>query len=88
MSASYGIFDLRRRISELVERAAAGEEIVITKRGLPMARIVPMTPPRITSAEERERIIREMREFREGLAARGVKVTQKEIKTWINEGRP
>ena len=34
----------KARFSELVERAAAGEEIVITRRGRPVARLVPLGP--------------------------------------------
>ena len=36
-----GIFDAKNRLSELVERAARGEEIVITRRGEQVARLVP-----------------------------------------------
>ena len=35
------IGDARNNLSQLVERAAAGEEIVIAKAGRPMARLVP-----------------------------------------------
>jgi prevent-host-death family protein len=35
----------KRDLSRLVERAAAGEEIVITKAGKPMARLVPIAKP-------------------------------------------
>ena len=40
-----GIFDAKNRLSELVERAARGEEIVITRRGEPMARLLPPEQP-------------------------------------------
>jgi prevent-host-death family protein len=36
-----GIFEAKNRLSELVERAARGEEIVITRRGEQVARLVP-----------------------------------------------
>ncbi len=35
-----GIFQAKRRLSELVERAGRGEEIVITRRGQPVARLL------------------------------------------------
>lgn len=35
-----GIFEAKNRLSELVERAARGEEIVITRRGEQVARLV------------------------------------------------
>ncbi len=36
-----GIFEAKRRLSELVDRAGRGEEIVITRRGQPVARLLP-----------------------------------------------
>jgi prevent-host-death family protein len=36
----FGVAAVRKRLSELVGRAFAGEEIVITKRGRPVARIL------------------------------------------------
>ena len=40
-----GIFDAKNRLSELVERAARGEEIVITRRGAEVARLMPPRAP-------------------------------------------
>ena len=40
--------DAETDLSNLVERAAAGEEIVIAKAGRPMARLVPYTTRRTT----------------------------------------
>lgn len=40
------LYDAKMRLSELVDRAAAGEEIVIAKRGRPMARLVPLATER------------------------------------------
>ena len=34
------LYDAKIGLSELVERAAAGEEIVITKNGVPLAKLV------------------------------------------------
>ena len=39
-----GITELRANLAEWVRRAADGEEIVITDRGRPVARIVPPDP--------------------------------------------
>ena len=36
-----GMHEAKTRLSSLVERAEAGEEIVITRRGVPAARLVP-----------------------------------------------
>ncbi len=40
-----GIFEAKNRLSELVERAARGEEIVITRRGEQVARLMPPRRP-------------------------------------------
>lgn len=36
------VYEAKTRLSELVERAARGEEIVIAKAGTPRARLVPL----------------------------------------------
>ena len=44
------LYEAKTRLSELVERAAAGEEIVIAKGNTPMARLMPLrvvTPERV-----------------------------------------
>ena len=43
--ATVGIFEAKNRLSELVERAARGEEIVITRRGEQVARLLPPRAP-------------------------------------------
>ena len=42
MSHPINLYDAKTQLSQLVERAAAGEEIVIAKAGRPMARLVPL----------------------------------------------
>lgn len=39
------LYEAKTHLSDLVERAAAGEEIVIAKAGTPMARLVPLPQP-------------------------------------------
>jgi len=38
------LYEAKTNLSQLVERAAAGEEIVIAKAGKPRARLVPLAP--------------------------------------------
>jgi prevent-host-death family protein len=38
------LYEAKTKLSELVERAAAGGEIVIAKAGKPKAKLVPLTP--------------------------------------------
>ena len=42
MSVPINLYDAKTNLSQLVERAAAGEEIIIAKAGRPMARLVPL----------------------------------------------
>jgi prevent-host-death family protein len=39
-----GMHEAKTRLSQLVERAAAGEEIVIARNGTPIVRLVPVAP--------------------------------------------
>jgi prevent-host-death family protein len=38
-----GSFDAKNKLSELLAKAERGEEIVITRRGRPVAKLVPVT---------------------------------------------
>lgn len=42
------VHDAKTRLSRLLERAHAGEEIVIAKNGKPYARLVPLEAPQRT----------------------------------------
>ncbi len=42
----YNLYQAKSSLSRLVERAAAGEEIVIAKAGKPRAKLVPIAKPR------------------------------------------
>ncbi len=54
MVKSTGIKELRSSLTETLERVKAGESVVVTERGQPIARIVPIEP-------EGERIARLIR---------------------------
>jgi prevent-host-death family protein len=74
-----GLFDAKTHLSELVDRVGRGEEIIITKRGAAVARLVP--------AEERLRrdpvhAAEKIRELRRGLTLKGGT-----IRALIEEGR-
>ena len=42
------LYEAKTNLSKLVDRAAAGEEIIIAKAGRPLARLVPLAPIRTT----------------------------------------
>ena len=45
--AIYNLYRAKTSLSKLVDRAAAGEEIVIAKAGKPLAKLVPCTTPAV-----------------------------------------
>lgn len=76
-----GIFEAKNRLSELVERAARGEEIVITRRGEQVARLM---PPRAPDAPGQARALAaRIRKSRAGQALGG----GISIRDMIDEGR-
>jgi prevent-host-death family protein len=44
--ATISVYNARAEFSRLIERALGGEEIVITRRGKPAVRLVPVEEPR------------------------------------------
>jgi len=50
-TATINVYEAKTHLSQLLERAAAGEEIIIAKAGRPMARLMPLAseplPPRV-----------------------------------------
>jgi prevent-host-death family protein len=43
--SQFGMHDAKTRLSQLVERAEAGEDIVIARNGIPAVRLVPVGTP-------------------------------------------
>ena len=54
-----GAFEAKTKLSELLDRVERGEEIIITRRGKPVARIVPHERRR-----DREEIIKAIEDIR------------------------
>lgn len=42
---SIGIYDLKNKLSAVLEEVLAGKEVTVTKHGRPIARIAPVTAP-------------------------------------------
>ena len=64
------LFDAKNRLSELIHRVEAGEEIGITRRGKVVARLVPAAPE---EAEQRARkAIAGLRASRKGVSLGGL----------------
>ena len=45
-----GMHEAKTKLSQLVERAEAGEEIIIARNGTPVARLVPVVRPNALAA--------------------------------------
>ncbi len=43
----YNLYEAKTHLSHLVDRAAKGEEIVIAKAGVPLAKLIPMPKSKI-----------------------------------------
>jgi prevent-host-death family protein len=46
---SYSVAEAKRRLSEILERISQGEEILLTRRGKPIARLLPAVPTDLPS---------------------------------------
>lgn len=79
-----GAYEARTHLSEILDRVARGERVVITKHGVPVAVLQPPDPaPR----KEAKQVIAELRRFRDRQRARGLLARQAEVREWIEEGR-
>ena len=78
----FGAFEAKTHLSALLEAVAAGEEIVITRRGKPVARLV---PPGEASEARRRAAWARIEALRAQMAARVW--TEAEILSARDEGR-
>lgn len=81
-----GIFEAKTHLSNLVEEVEKnGEEIIITRHGKPVAKLVRAlelsTPEQVA---RRRAAIAKLRQIASELK---INPTHEEIKSWINEGR-
>ena len=66
---SVGAFEAKTHLSSLLDRVAQGEDVLITRRGLPVARLVPAEQAGRTATEK---AIEELRALRSGVTLRGI----------------
>lgn len=78
-----GIYDARAKFSELIERAASGEEVVITRRGKPIAKLVAAGSGSAAAARRKSAAVKRIDRMREEFDIRGVN-----IRKLIEQGRP
>ena len=73
------MFEAKARLSELIDQALAGKEVVITRHGRPVARIV---PEKAAGAKDIKAAIAEIRRYRKTL-----RVGRVNLRALIAEGR-
>jgi len=74
-----GAFEAKTHLNELLKRVSQGESIRITRRGIPVAELVPTAE---AGAKDLKKIVREIREIREGATLGNLT-----IRELIDEGR-
>jgi prevent-host-death family protein len=85
--ATVSAFAAKTRFGELLERVSRGEEIIITRHDKPVARIVPEGAQRL---EDVRRAVGGLRELQQRIARRGkdkVRLSDREVRSAIAEGR-
>ena len=75
------VFEAKNRLSALLAEVARGVEVTITKRGQPIAKLVPATP-----GFDREKARLAAQGLRD--TSRGATLDGLAIKDLVNEGRP
>jgi prevent-host-death family protein len=81
MSTQMGIFEVKTNLSQIIDKVEKGMEVVITKRGKPVAKLSPVEEePEMTFKEAVEAMF-EMRKLYRG------KPGDDNIRDLINEGR-
>jgi prevent-host-death family protein len=80
-----GMFQAKTNLSALVEEVEKGGQVVITRHGKPVAKLVRAEP--MLTLEEVDRRRQALREIRKRANELRINATSEEIKEWINEGR-
>lgn len=74
-----GTFEAKTHLNKLLERVSKGETIRITRRGVPVARLV---PDQETEKKDLRKIVAEIREISKGASLGGLTIREA-----IDEGR-
>jgi prevent-host-death family protein len=53
-----GVAELKANLSRYLEQVQRGQEVIVTDRGRPVAKLVPLPPAEESAAARRERLIR------------------------------
>lgn len=81
---SYSVATSKDKLSSLIDKALAGEEVVITRRGKPAARLVPVAenaPPR----KDVRAAMEELREWQKTQRPLDIDIPYHRFSEWLNE---
>ncbi|MFZ5708928.1 MAG: type II toxin-antitoxin system Phd/YefM family antitoxin [Pseudomonadota bacterium] len=79
-----GAFEAKTHLSQLLDLVEAGEEVIITRRGKEVARLVPSAAARQAG---RETVFARVRKLRDAIRAESGTFTTEELIAFKNEGR-
>jgi prevent-host-death family protein len=82
---SVGSYEAKTHLPRLLSQVEKGETITITKRGKPIARIVPAEEQPVRDVNT---VIRELKAYSQQQARTRGKLSAREIKQMTEEGRP
>ena len=80
-----GMFEAKTNLSALVEEVEKGGQVIITRHGKPVAKLVRAEP--MLTREEVDRRREALREILKRANELRINATSEEIKEWIDEGR-
>ena len=75
-----GVYAAKTHLASLLDRVEGGEEVLITRHGRPVARLVPVEPQ--DKAAQTQALVEEIRSTRKGFRATG-----KELGALVQTGR-
>lgn len=82
--AKVGAFEAKTNLAKYLDLAEAGEEVIITRRGRPVARLVGLEETAEARQARQAEVIRDLQALGARLKGR---VTREELTAWKAEGR-
>ncbi len=77
--SNVGVFQAKARLSELIDQVQRGAEVIITRHGNPVARLV---PAKVAAEADRSEAVAALRRF-----SKGIKAGRIDLKAIIAAGR-
>jgi prevent-host-death family protein len=81
LNQQIGAFEAKTHFSKIIEQVERGDDFIVTKRGKPVAKIIPFVQEKQMTRKEAIEALREMRKLYRGNPG------DDNIKDLINEGR-